>query len=147
MGMKLSKELEREILSRVSPENRATVGAITLCLPWPPSVNHYWTQWAQGKIVRMAVSTKGKAYRAEVAAVAFASRACRVDGRLSVTIKACPPDRRTRDLDNLLKALLDALSEAGVFKDDGQIDRLTIERGEVVKGGMVTVRIESQGEA
>ncbi len=147
MGMKVSKELEREILSRVSEENPAIVGAITLCLPWPPSVNHYWKLWTQGKIVRVAVSDKGCAYRTEVYATALASKVCRVEGRLSVTIEACPPDKRVRDLDNTLKALLDALSHAGVFKDDGQIDRLVIERGEVVKGGLVTVKIETKGGA
>lgn len=39
-----------------------------------------------------------------------------------------PPDRRKRDLDNLLKSLLDGLEGAGVFKDDAQIDDLQIVR-------------------
>ncbi len=39
-----------------------------------------------------------------------------------------PPDRRARDLDNLGKALLDALTKAGVYGDDSQIDHLTFAR-------------------
>lgn len=122
-------------------DNRATVGAITLCLPWVPSVNHYWRQWTEGKRVRMAVCAKGKAYRKNVEAAAFASRCCRVDGRLAVRITACPPTRGKHDLDNLLKCLLDSLQHAGLFQDDGQIDEILIQRGEVVKGGLLMVRI------
>jgi crossover junction endodeoxyribonuclease RusA len=42
-----------------------------------------------------------------------------------------------------MKALLDALGHGGVYEDDGQIDRLEIERGSVVPGGKVVVRITS----
>lgn len=45
-----------------------------------------------------------------------------------MTIKASPPDRRARDLDNILKALLDALAHAGVYADDSEIDELHIYR-------------------
>ena len=40
-----------------------------------------------------------------------------------------------------MKALLDALGHGGVYEDDGQIDRLEIERGPVVPGGKVVVRV------
>lgn len=48
--------------------------------------------------------------------------------RLSLTIDAYPPDRRKRDLDNILKSLLDALQHAGIYSDDSQIDILKISR-------------------
>lgn len=48
--------------------------------------------------------------------------------KLKVHIEAYPPDKRKRDLDNLFKSLLDALEKSGVFKDDRQIDALSIER-------------------
>ena len=54
--------------------------------------------------------------------------------RLSVLINAYPPDRRKRDLDNILKSLLDALQHARVYPDDSQIDRLTIIRNEALEG-------------
>lgn len=49
--------------------------------------------------------------------------------RLKVDIIAYPPDKRRRDLDNLLKAPQDSLQHAGVFHDDSQIADLRIRRG------------------
>jgi len=43
-------------------------------------------------------------------------------------IEAFPPDKRRRDLDNLIKAIQDSLQYAGVYEDDSQIDYLTIKR-------------------
>jgi len=45
-------------------------------------------------------------------------------------------------LDNLLKAVQDALQHAGVYRSDSQIDRLEVERGSVTKGGRVDVLVE-----
>jgi crossover junction endodeoxyribonuclease RusA len=96
---------------------------VTLKLPWPPSINHYWRRW-RGRTV---LSRWGRSYRAIVAA-RLAGSECRCTGRLRVEIDAAPPDNRRRDLDNLLKAVLDALQHAGVYDDDGQIDCLLIRR-------------------
>lgn len=45
------------------------------------------------------------------------------------------------DLDNSLKAIGDSLQDAGMFHDDSQIWKWTIERGEKIKGGGCTVVI------
>jgi crossover junction endodeoxyribonuclease RusA len=60
---------------------------------------------------------------------------------LCVRICIHPPDRRAFDLDNRLKALLDALAHAGVYEDDGQIDELNIQRGPIVPGGKAIVEV------
>lgn len=62
--------------------------------------------------------------------------------RLRVDVLVYPPDRRKRDLDNLGKALLDALTKARVWADDSQIDVLTFSRKTIHRGGVVVVRIE-----
>jgi crossover junction endodeoxyribonuclease RusA len=94
-------------------------------LPWSPTVNTYW-RTARG---RTYISAKGKAYREEVIARVQALDLPKpLEGRLTVHIWAYPPDKRRRDLDNLLKALLDALEHAGMYLDDNQIDDLRIER-------------------
>lgn len=122
-----------------------------LRLPWPPSVNTYWRHVPWGRGVRSLISRRGRQYRGEVASAvveAFASgrpavmRRAQSGARLSVAIQAYPPDRRSRDLDNLPKAVLDALGHAGVYGDDSQIDRLEIERRGVARPGEVVVQIE-----
>ena len=62
-------------------------------------------------------------------------------GRLKITIKAYMPDRRRRDIDNLTKALLDALAHARLYEDDEQIDDLRIVRMGVEKPGRVEVEL------
>ena len=107
-----------------------------LVLPWPPTVNTYYRNVA-GKTL---ISAKGREYRAAVADQVLIQRGAKhLTGRLSVDIEAHVPDRRNRDLDNLFKAVLDSLTKAGVWDDDGQIDELSIKRMPV--GGMLRVKV------
>lgn len=115
---------------------------IELNLPWPPTVNTYWRSLVIKGQVRVLTSLKGRDYQSSVARLCLLNRAAKnLSGRLSVTITAYPPDRRARDLDNIAKSLLDALTKAGVWGDDSQIDRLIIQRGPVIKDGRVSVEI------
>jgi Holliday junction resolvase RusA-like endonuclease len=52
-------------------------------------------------------------------------------GRLGVTILLHPPDYRDRDIDNLVKPMLDALEKAGVYENDSQVDAIAVVRGSV----------------
>lgn len=38
---------------------------------------------------------------------------------------------------------MNALQRAGVFDDDEQVDRLTVTRGEIIKGGLCVVTIDA----
>ena len=48
---------------------------------------------------------------------------------------------RRRDLDNILKAPLDALTHAGLLIDDEQFDEINIVRGQLVPGGRLGIKI------
>lgn len=112
---------------------------ILLKLPYPPSVNTYWRSVSKGPMAgRVLISEEGRNYRASVLQLVDELK---LDSRLRVEIEAVMPDRRKRDLDNLPKAVLDALTHAGVWGDDGQIDDLRIYRGQVEAPGHLWVRI------
>lgn len=108
-----------------------------IILPFPPSTNTYWRHVG----AKVLISAKGREYRAAVAGLALENRWPRFGSqRLHVAIEAWMPDKRRRDLDNLLKATLDALTHAGIWDDDSQIDQLSINRAHTI-GGMLKVRI------
>lgn len=112
---------------------------IDLTLPFPPSVNTVWRRVGS----RTLLSKRGREYRQEVAsAVADQWQGEPLMGRVAVEIEVWPPDRRKRDIDNSLKAALDAITHAGVWGDDEQIDRILLSRGPVVSGGQCYVSIE-----
>jgi len=112
---------------------------ITLTLPWPPSVNNYWHK----NRTHVYLSARGRAYRAEVLKAVVGLGRYGADARLQVSITAYPPDRRRRDVDNLLKCTLDSLEHARVFADDSQVDKLSIDRAGVIKGGQLEITIQS----
>lgn len=121
---------------------------IEIYLPWPPSVNHYWRTPRSGPLAgRTMISEKGREYRAAVAEQVLIQRAAAMlTDRLAVEIEVVEPDRRARDIDNLLKATLDSLTHAGVWMDDQQIDDLRIWRRPGVIGGMLKVRVRATKE-
>lgn len=107
-------------------------------LPWPPSINHYYLQSSSGVIL----GEKGKRYRKKVSLLLHSYKGSFGDEkRLKVTIHAFPPDKRRRDIDNICKATLDALEHAQVFKNDNQVDVLTVIRREVIKEGCLQIWI------
>ena len=108
-------------------------------LPLPPSVNHYWLQSGG----RRFLSKAGRQFKADVSEAVIAQNVPKLGiQRIKVRIHLFPKDRRKIDLDNRLKACLDAMQDAGVFDDDEQIDHLTIQRAAIKSGGGVTVAIE-----
>ncbi len=110
--------------------------SVKLMLPYPPSVNRIWRRVG----TKTVLSRDGRLYRERVAEL-LAGMDGFGDARLEVEILVHPPDRRRRDLDNVLKAPLDALTHARMFDDDSQIDRLVLDRGECKPGGFLAIRI------
>ena len=115
----------------------APVAALKLTMPWPPSTNTYW------RVVhgRPIISRDGRLYRARVVMELKLLRLTKYTGRLNVRLEFFPPDKRRRDLDNLNKALLDALQHGGLYDDDSQIDRLELVRMPVKAGGQTLIEI------
>ena len=106
-------------------------------LPYPPSINHYWRRVGP----RTLISREGRRFRQRVLAILAALGVEPLLGRLAVQGEDFPPDGRRRDIDNVQKALLDALQHGGAYADDSQIVQLAIETREPVEGGKTVVRI------
>lgn len=99
--------------------------------PWPPTVNTYWRHFS-GKHL---ISKEGRQYRKAVQQQIMTDPSLKgkklfpLKGSTGLEITAYPPDRRRRDLDNILKSLLDSMVHAGMIEDDSQFDIITIRRG------------------
>lgn len=124
---------------------------LSLRLPWPPSVNHYYGRTQTGRVY---LKSAGRLYRRN-AAVEFARLGWpRIDGPVRVHLLLYPPDRRKRDIDNIRKAVYDALSDRkykkaivhfGVLPDDANIKEDGAEFVDAYDG-MIDIRItELQG--
>lgn len=142
--------------------------ALTLKLPWPRSVNHYFREYAmppagekveerirehgfegihvwlrKNTRVMKQVGEEGHEYRAAVTAIVLRERANKgFLMPLMMKMRAYPPDKRQRDLSNLYKCLEDALQQAGVVVDDYVIAAHDSRRElQVVKGGLIVVEL------
>ena len=110
-----------------------------ISLPWPAREMH------PNSRAHWAVKSRAtKASRTQAYWLAHMGMTELPDGPIAVRIVFHPPDNRRRDVDGMLsacKAYLDGCADAyGV--DDNRF-RLTIERGESVKGGCVNITLGS----
>lgn len=111
-----------------------------ILLPWPPTVNHYYTV-ARG---RKILSTKGRAYKAYAVKCMTVQRIAKLDAEAApfgLHILARPPDKRRRDLDNLLKPIIDSLVDYGAIPDDWMVHDIRIQRLNRIDDGQIEVQI------
>jgi len=111
-----------------------------LTLPFPPSVNGYWRSTRKGVLI----SERGRIFRSNALASIYQqlrSRPTALLTELDVHLVLYPPTRAKRDLDNFQKALFDGLTHAGIWKDDSQVKRMTVEWGPVTKEGKAEITI------
>ncbi len=81
---------------------------------------------------RTLISRAGRAFRERVCSLLAARQIDPLAGPLAVQIEVFPPDHRRRDIDNLQKALLDALQHGGAYFDD---TRRTSSRSALINRG------------
>ncbi len=98
-------------------------GVIRLKLPWPPSINSYWLHTKTGQTF---ITPKGRKFRQVVMAACLVGNIQPMTGRLDILIHYHPPDRRIRDIDNLQKALMDAMKHGGCMADDSQVKHMDV---------------------
>lgn len=94
---------------------------ISVILPLPPTSNHRLVASRGGRLIK---SEQYRRWQDEAALIA-SSQALKtgpLTGSIAVMVRAVFNDRRTRDLDNVLKPVNDVLVKGHVIKDDGLID-------------------------
>lgn len=97
----------------------------SLTLPFPPSTNNLFVTMGRKRVS----SPQARAYAKTVSEHVRDLRAPQAPaGELRAVIAAWVPDRRRRDVENLLKAPIDGLVKAGVMADDSLIVDLRIYR-------------------
>ena len=84
-------------------------------------------------------------FRNRVCRALMAAKISPMMGMLAMKVRAYPPDRRKRDIDNIQKPLLDALEKGRAFYNDCQIKHLTTVMKEPVKYGKTIVTIRAMG--
>jgi crossover junction endodeoxyribonuclease RusA len=116
-----------------------TISKVILVLPYPPSVNTYWGfNGSRRYLTKKAVEFKKLVW----AECLLAGKPSFDNQLVKVSITWHCPDRRLRDIDNPIKPLFDALVQSSVFEDDSQIRFMTVQYGEIKKGGQTVVVIE-----
>tara|TARA_R110000824_G_scaffold57467_1_gene156237 strand:+ start:1007 stop:1384 length:378 start_codon:yes stop_codon:yes gene_type:complete len=113
---------------------------ISIDLPWGTSANVAYIRTMRG----IALSKPGRLFREHVVTqIADDKQNLGLADNLSVSIELFEPDKRRRDIDNLIKPLLDALEAANVFVNDNQINKLSICRAGYESGGRMRVTVET----
>lgn len=87
----------------------------------PPSVNNYWL----GSGRKRYVSKRAVEFKRALAQVAKASGVKPTQNKVSLNIRWCRKDKRHRDIDNILKPILDALNGIA-YIDDSQVAELSV---------------------
>jgi len=105
---------------------------ITIALPYPPSVNGAFRNvTGRGRVKTARYLTWARAAQNEIINQRTQWHEKSISGLVHVSVTVNRPDRRKRDLDNLLKAPLDLLVDMGVIEDDSKIHCLSIRWGQV----------------
>ncbi len=97
-------------------------------LPYPPTVNHYY-QYVVMKgrnrhsksAVKVSITEKGTKYRELVARAVLERGLPTIKGAIALKMYIYTPDQRPRDIDNVCKALYDAITKAGLWLDDSYV--------------------------
>ena len=103
------------------------MGMLQVRLPLPPSGNNFYTI-ARG---RKILSGKARDWRAECVGIlqgAYTGKPLE-DKDLCLHLTVTFPDRRKRDIDNVIKPLMDVFTQGGIWRDDSQVGELVVTRG------------------
>jgi crossover junction endodeoxyribonuclease RusA len=110
---------------------------IILVLPYPPSINTYWGFSGHRRfLTKKALEFK---HIVQSNILLIPRNDWLGDAEIRMKIILHPPDARKRDIDNVLKPLLDSM--IGLYRDDSQIKYLSVLKSEKEHGGSCIVKL------
>jgi len=121
-----------------------SMGRVDFLIPLPPSVNRLW------RVGKNKAVYKSDVYRSwlnivtpSIIAQCYGGKVC---GKYKLTVRAVRPDKRKRDLDNLIKAISDALELTAVIEGDHLCEHLEMQWVEADYECYVTVESIRDGQ-
>jgi len=106
-------------------------------VPMPPSVNQNTRFGKHGAYS----SPKYKDWQKEVGKIFMAAKAQELPPPYKISYEVGRPDKRQRDIDNLIKPLNDALQRAGILTNDSLVDEIFIKWDNLTPKGMVAIHV------
>lgn len=122
-----------------TPNIPRSIELIELHFSLPPSANRLWRR--SGKTIH--ASSEYTAWLREAGYIAISQRQGAIAGPYKLTIQAKRPDKRRRDIDNLIKPTSDLLVSIGAVADDSDCEMVSARW--VTQGEGLYVRLEPAG--
>jgi crossover junction endodeoxyribonuclease RusA len=94
---------------------------IQLHIPYPPSANRLWVRAKKD----MRKSDEYAQWLTEAGWHVKSQKPGAIQGPYKISVQAARPDKRRRDLDNLLKPIGDLLQSVGVIENDSDCEMIT----------------------
>ena len=100
---------------------------VSVLLPWPPSTNSLWRAFKG----RNVMSARYRAWITEATRAIGEQQTPYISGPVKVALEFSPPTKRSFDLDNYCKAVLDMLCHANVIEADDKdiVTEITLKLG------------------
>lgn len=112
---------------------------IQLHVPYPPSANRLWVRAKKG----MRKSDEYAKWLTDAGWLVKQQKPGSIQGPYAISLLAARPDKRKRDLGNLLKATEDLLQSVGVIRDDADCELISMRW--VTIGSGIQVLIDRAG--
>jgi Holliday junction resolvase RusA-like endonuclease len=123
-------------------ERAGSVDMIVFHFRYPPSVNKYYLRTASHVTIKPDVLKFRDHVRQTVQRQLMYDRGTKfISEELAVRVMLNPSVNSRPDIDNANKAILDALTKAKLWRDDGQVKVLLNIMGENIREGSVTVTV------
>lgn len=113
-----------------------SLSAVFVTLPYPPTANMMWRHVGK-KVLRSAQYEKWRSACATI--IRAETRGRGIAGPYAMTMLVGRPDRRRRDIDNLIKPVGDVLVLAGAVADDSDCQGIEARWVDSLEGVRVTL--------